>query len=66
MRAFIIALNSFAALVSLIWLGGHSNNPANDWEFWFAGGYLVISAANLYYFFRRARQEEMETDAEEA
>jgi len=66
MRVFLVALNTAAALISLIWLWGHSSNPANNWELWFAGGYLVVAAANLYYFFRRARREELEADAEEA
>jgi hypothetical protein len=63
MRVLLIALNTSAALISLIWLWGHSNN---DWELWFAGGYLTVAAANLYYFFRRARREEFLADADEA
>jgi hypothetical protein len=66
MRVFVVALNTLAALVSLMWLWGHSNSPSSDWEFWFSGGYLITAAANLYYFFRRARREELEAEAEEA
>jgi hypothetical protein len=66
MKVFLISLNTLAALVSLIWLWGHSSSPANEWEFWFAGGYLIVAAANLYYFFRRARKEEMLAEADEA
>jgi hypothetical protein len=66
MRVFLVGINTLAALVSVIWLWGHSNSPANDWEFWFSGGYLIVAAANLYYLFRRARREEMDADAEEA
>lgn len=66
MRVLLVALNTLAALISLIWLWGHSNNPNNEWEFWFSGLYLIVAAANLYYFFRRARREEMDADAEEA
>ena len=66
MRVFLVGINTFAALVSLIWLWGHSNAPTNDWEFWFAFGYLIVAASNLYYFFRRARREEFLADADEA
>ena len=67
MRVFLVALNTFAAFVSMIWLWGHPNSPGNQWEFWFAFGYLIVAAANLYYFFRRARRdEEMDAEAEEA
>ena len=66
MKVFLISLNTLAALVSLIWLWGHSNGPANEWEFWFAGGYLIVAAANLYYFIRRARKDEMLAEADEA
>jgi hypothetical protein len=55
MRLILVAINTFAAICSLIWLWGHSSTPANDWEFWFAFGYLFVALANLYYFFRRGR-----------
>ena len=66
MRLILVAVNTFAALFSLIWLWGHSSAPANDWEFWFAFGYLLVAGLNLFYFIRRDRKEATYGDEEEA
>jgi hypothetical protein len=66
MRVFLIGINTLAAVVSLIWLWGHSSAPTSDWEFWFAFGYLVVAAGNLFYFYRRNRRGEFLADPDEA
>lgn len=65
MRLFLVTINTCTAIFSLIWLWGHSNAPANDWEFWFAFGYLAVSLANLFYFFRRGRRDAVMADADD-
>ena len=65
MRVVLVAVNTVAALFSLIWIWGHSSTPANDWEFWFALGYLLVAGLNLFYFVRRARKEGMYGNEEE-
>ncbi len=56
MRTLLVAANTLAVALSLIWLWGHSSAPASNWEFWFALGYFVLAIANLAYFLRRGRR----------
>ncbi len=35
---FLVAVNAFAVIFSVIWLAGHSTERVFDWEFWFALG----------------------------
>ena len=55
-RRLLLAANTGAALVSLIWLWGHSTVEAGSWEFWFALGYLLLAVFNLTYLIRRGRR----------
>jgi len=55
-RKLLLAANTVAAVLSLVWLWGHSTVQTGDWEFWFALAYLLLALFNLAYFIRRGRR----------
>ena len=65
MRLPLIAINTCAAILSLLWLWGHSASRTSDWELWFALTYLFVALANLAFFFRHGRRSSRETDLDE-
>jgi len=55
-RLLLVAANSCAAVLSLIWLWGNSSSAGSGWEVWFAISYLLLAMANLAYLLRRGRR----------
>jgi aminoglycoside phosphotransferase (APT) family kinase protein len=55
-RLFLVAANTFGAVVGLIWLWGRSTTQFGDWEFYFVLGYFVLAVVNLSYFYRRGHR----------
>lgn len=49
MKRFMLALNGFFLIFSLVWLIGHSTERIFDWEFWFALVYTSLCLANVLY-----------------
>jgi len=55
-RILLVAANTCAAVLSLVWLWGNSSSLSSGWELWFALGYLLLTLANLTYLIRRGRR----------
>ena len=56
MRLLLVAANTSAAVLSLVWLWGNSSSTSGGWEVWFALGYLLLTVANLAYLLKRGRR----------
>ena len=55
-RVLLVAANTCAAVLSLIWLWGNSSSVGSGWEVYFALGYLLLTITNLAYLLRRGRR----------
>ena len=56
MRLLLVAANTCAAVLSLVWLWGNSSSQNGGWELWFALGYLLLTVTNLTYLLKRGRR----------
>ena len=53
-RRRLAALNGAGVVFSTVWLAGHSTHRIGDREFWFALGYLALTATNALVLARSA------------
>lgn len=54
MRLVLVAANTAAAVLSVVWVWGSA--PSSGWELWFALGYLLLTVTNLAYLLNRGRR----------